>query len=182
MCEWIFIYGNKNRIQTTHTFDGISFFIVKQCLLSPMLFVGRLSHFKATQKNKCVKIQVRKKKNAAVTRPCPLAGCKLETWVWALSQGQQAGRHSRINNVRKRKTSWFSGEEESPGWRRRAKVSLSKGLRVMQNQHSHILNNCGLWLPDRLVLVTITARGFTSANEKQYSTQVKKQISVGTSW
>lgn len=46
----------------THTFDGISFFIVKQCLLSPMLFVGRLSHFKATQKNKCVKIQVRKKR------------------------------------------------------------------------------------------------------------------------
>lgn len=27
-----------------------------------MLFVGRLSHFKATQKNKCVKIKVRKKR------------------------------------------------------------------------------------------------------------------------
>ena len=27
-----------------------------------MLFVGRLSHFKATQKNMCVKIKVRKKK------------------------------------------------------------------------------------------------------------------------
>lgn len=65
---------------------------MKQCLLYPMLFVGRLSHFKATQKNMCVKIKVRKKKNAAVTRSYPLAGCKLETWVWALSQGEQAGR------------------------------------------------------------------------------------------
>ena len=62
------------------------------------------------------------------------------------------------------------------------KVSLSKGPGVMQEQHSHILNNCGLCLLDHLELVTIPAQDFTSASEKQYSTQVKKkQTSVGAS-
>ena len=55
------------------------------------------------------------------------------------------------------------------------KVSLSKGPGVMREQHSHILNNCGLCLLDHLVLVTIPAQDFTSASEKQYSTQVKKK-------
>ena len=63
------------------------------------------------------------------------------------------------------------------------KVSLSKGPGVMREQHSHILNNCGLCLLDHLVLVTIPAQDFTSASEKQYSTQVKKKkkTSVGAS-
>ena len=49
-----------------------------------------------------------------------------------------------------------------------------KGARGDAKQHSHVLHSCGLCLLGRLVLVTIKARSFTSANVKQYSTPVKK--------
>ena len=120
----------------------------------------------------------KEKKNAAVTRSYPLAGCKLETWVWALSQGEQAGRlimyerGKQAGSQEKRRAQDGGPGRRSP-WQRGSGWCRSNTL--------HALHSCGLCLLGRLGLVTITARGFTSANAKQYSTQVKKQNSVGTS-